>query len=212
MLRVVPPARNEPENISERQTFCIEAARWSEDQILFFDEAGFSLWNVRSRGRNLLGQIATIEVGSNSRGNNVTLTAAISPEFGLLHSMRKAGPINTGELTIFLIELIKHPILQSKSFLIICDNVAFHKTEQIKDVFAGNLVHHTLAFLPTYSPQLNRVESLFSKVKWYVNTHEKSSQATLFKLIDDSLKSVTMENCQGWYRQTLQYYISCALI
>ncbi len=46
---------------------------------IYLDEAGFNLAKTRSRGRNFIGQRATIQVPG-QRGANITMCAAISED------------------------------------------------------------------------------------------------------------------------------------
>lgn len=49
------------------------------------------------------------------------------------------------------------------SSVVVMDNAAFHKREDIKDSI--NNAGHTLEFLPTYSPDLNPIEHKWAQLK-----------------------------------------------
>ncbi|XP_038562264.1 uncharacterized protein LOC119893925 [Micropterus salmoides] len=110
-------------------------------EYLFLDEAGFNLQKRRQRGRNIIGQRAITEVPG-QRGGNITLCAAMGLE-GLVHRQAVLGSYNTQRLLTFLEELKDilldhqhHPGPEHPIYVIIWDNVRFHRTNQIR------VVHH----------------------------------------------------------------------
>ncbi|CAL9699122.1 unnamed protein product [Knipowitschia caucasica] len=68
--------------------------------LIYVDEAGFNLAKGRRRGRNRIGERATIDVPG-QRGGNITMCAAIS-ENGVLGHIPLLGPYNTQHLLAFL--------------------------------------------------------------------------------------------------------------
>lgn len=68
--------------------------------FIYLDEVGFNLAKGRRRGRNRIGQRATIDVPG-QRGGNITMCAAIS-ENGVLTHIPCLGPYNTQHLLTFL--------------------------------------------------------------------------------------------------------------
>jgi hypothetical protein len=65
-------------------------------ELIFINEAGFSLAKTRRRGRNIIGQRAIIEV-SGHIGGNVTICTAMSHN-GVLHCHARLGRYNTAHL------------------------------------------------------------------------------------------------------------------
>jgi transposase len=51
---------------------------------------------------------------------------------------------------------------------IILDNASIHKSSDLCTLFTGFGIE--LCFLPAYSPQLNPIEDVFSKWKYYIKT------------------------------------------
>ncbi|XP_019219489.1 uncharacterized protein LOC109203901 isoform X1 [Oreochromis niloticus] len=68
-------------------------------KYIFVDEAGFNLAKTRRRGRNLIGQRATIQVPG-QRGGNISMCAAIS-EDGVVGCRPVLGSYNTEHLIVF---------------------------------------------------------------------------------------------------------------
>lgn len=83
-------------------------------KFLFLDEAGFNLAKTRRRGRNFIGQRATIQVPG-QRGANITMCAAIS-EDGVVGRRPHIGSYNADLLVTFLDELYRADVFR-KLFL-----------------------------------------------------------------------------------------------
>lgn len=68
-------------------------------EYIFVDEAGFNLAKTRRRGRNLIGQRATIQVPG-QHGGNLSMCAAISDD-GVVGHRPVIGSYNTEHLMAF---------------------------------------------------------------------------------------------------------------
>ncbi|KAL0152528.1 hypothetical protein M9458_052251 [Cirrhinus mrigala] len=143
-------------------------------EYLFLDEAGFNLQKRRQRGCNIIGQRAITEVPG-QRGGNITLCAAMGSE-GLVHWHAVLGSYNTQRLLTFLEELRDilldrqqhHPGPAHHIYVIIWDNVRFHRTNQIREWFTTNSNQFLNVCLPPYSLFLNPIEEFFSSWRWKV--------------------------------------------
>ena len=69
-------------------------------KYVLFDEAGFNLNKKRRRGRNIIGERATVETAA-ERGGNITICAAMS-EDGFLYHEEVLGAFNSKRLLGFL--------------------------------------------------------------------------------------------------------------
>ena len=67
------------------------------------DECGFNIWTARRQGRALRGERAYRQVAG-QRGNNITITLAVSSTFGLIHHSMHIGGTNQGRFQAFLQE------------------------------------------------------------------------------------------------------------
>ncbi|RXN35104.1 hypothetical protein ROHU_003837 [Labeo rohita] len=143
-------------------------AEGAHHKFIFVDEAGFNLCKVRRRGRNIIGQRATVTVPG-QRGANITMCAAISND-GVLCHIPTIGPYNTERLITFL-DALKEILIPPEErgllrpgmtlYVIIWDNVAFHHSRLVNEWFAAQ-PRIMMQFLPAYSPFLNPVEEFFS--------------------------------------------------
>ena len=63
---------------------------------------------------------------------------------------------------------------QNRNSIVLMDNCSIHHLEDIKQLI--NSVGALLLFLPPYSPDLNPIEQCFSKVKYFLKSHEAIAQ------------------------------------
>ena len=135
-------------------------------EYIYIDEVGFNLVKRRRRGRNVIGQRAIVEVPG-QRGGNITMCAAMN-HHGILHRHAHLGAYNTAHLLAFLDGL--HDLLlppdqidgqQLIDYVVIWDNVSFHRAVQVREWFQDHS-QVTALFLPPYSPFPNAIEEFFS--------------------------------------------------
>lgn len=81
--------------------------------------------------------------------------------------------------------------------LVIMDNLSPHKGAPALALItqAGAEVR----FLPAYSPDLNPIEPMWSKVKTGLRTAEARTQASLLAAIAASLETITPQDARNWF-------------
>ena len=78
------------------------------------------------------------------------------------------------------------------------DNLSCHKTAEVERLIrsAGAAVR----YLPAYSPDLNPIEKLFSKLKAYLRKAAARTVDALYEALGDALRTVTDHDIAGWFR------------
>ena len=81
--------------------------------------------------------------------------------------------------------------------VVIMDNLSPHKDESTLALIrqAGAEV----LFLPAYSPDLNPIEKMWSKVKNFLRSAEARTQAALITAIGAALASITGQDAINWF-------------
>lgn len=81
--------------------------------------------------------------------------------------------------------------------IVIMDNLSAHKNEATlrKIKKAGAKVR----FLPAYSPDLNPIEKMWSKIKNQLRTSEARTIEDLTSAIASALSKVTPQDVRGWF-------------
>ena len=79
----------------------------------------------------------------------------------------------------------------------VMDNLRPHKSAET--LALTEAAGATGRFLPAYSPDLNPVEKMWSKIKASLRSAEARTPAELERAIDQALQSVTAQDAQGWF-------------
>jgi transposase len=81
--------------------------------------------------------------------------------------------------------------------VVIMDNLSPHKSELTHSWIAQ--AGAQVLFLPAYSPDLNPIEKMWSKVKACLRTAEARTQTALVQAVAAALKSVTPQDALHWF-------------
>ncbi|XP_061591431.1 uncharacterized protein LOC133456827 [Cololabis saira] len=177
------------------------------------DEAGFNLVKRRRRARNIIGQRAIVEVPGQRGGNN-TMGAAMN-HHGIVHRHAHLGAYNTDLLLAFLDGL--HNLLvppdhvydqQRVHFVVIWDNVSFHRAARVQEWFQDHQ-NVSVLYLPPYSPFLNPIEEFFSAWRWKVYERNTQTRVTLLQAMEEACADVSPESCQGFMRHSRRFFQRC---
>ncbi|XP_034152906.1 uncharacterized protein LOC114840851 [Esox lucius] len=191
------------------QTVLAFDAAAQQHEYIYIDEAGFNLAKTRRRGRNIIGQRAIVNIPG-QRGGNITMCAAIGGQ-GLLHHHATLGPYNTAHLLAFL-DALHAVVTQDRPgqpmFVVIWDNVSFHRAALVRDWFA-NHDHFMVLHLPPYSPFLNPIEEFFSAWRWKVYDRLPHVRVPLLRAMEEACGDIEVGSIHGWIRHTRRYFPRC---
>ena len=81
--------------------------------------------------------------------------------------------------------------------IVVMDNLSVHKSQKVEEII--NSCHAELRFLPPYSPDLNPIEKMWSKVKQILRGLMARAEESLFAAIGTALSQVTAADACGWY-------------
>lgn len=144
-----------------------------------------------------LGGARVVEHVPHGHWESTTMLAAIRLDGvipGACASFR--GAIN-GELFLNYVENQLAPSLR-RGDVVIMDNLASHKVKGVAE--AIHAADADLRYLPAYSPDLNPIEPMWSKVKALIRKAQARCEETLFQAIGHALRSVTTQDLQGFYK------------
>ena len=115
-----------------------------------------------------------------------------SPEydFAVAGSTASGGDARIKERQIIAIHLKPDSVL-------VMDNMKSHHAKAIKQLLEEAKVRY--AFLPPYSPDLNPIENLWSKVKALLRKFKPGNLETLPDAIQRAIRAVTPSDCSGWF-------------
>ena len=81
--------------------------------------------------------------------------------------------------------------------IVIMDNLSAHKRQATIDIIESTGAR--VRFLPPYSPDLNPIEKMWSKIKEFLRAAKARTKEFLYDAIAAALKTVTPEDTKGWF-------------
>lgn len=140
-------------------------AKAGEMVLAYADEAGFECVHPNRTAWTDQGQVHEIEA---TRGKRLNVIAAMLSTGEVLAA--KLWQATNGDAFVGFLKALVDKV-QGKPITVILDNASIHKSKEIQPLV--ELLKRrglTLYFLPPYSPELNRIERLWHKVKhtWLV--------------------------------------------
>lgn len=82
--------------------------------------------------------------------------------------------------------------------MVVADNLSAHKDKQTQELIRQAGAEFKL--LPAYSPDLNPIEQMWSKVKESLRAAKARSQEALYKALAQALDAITPDDARGWFR------------
>jgi transposase len=104
-------------------------------------------------------------------------------------------------------EYVRHVLIATlrPGDIVVLDNLAAHK-----DAEALDQIHAAGAevwFLPPYSPDLNPIEKMWSKIKEFLRAAKARTFEALLAAIADALKTISAQDACGWFESC--GYMTC---
>jgi transposase len=89
------------------------------------------------------------------------------------------------------------PLWDITGDVVVMDNLSAHKNQETIDLIES--AGAQLWFLPPYSPDLNPIEKMWSKVKSILRTLKARTEESLINAIAKALEAVTANDAKGWF-------------
>jgi transposase len=160
-----------------------ERAEAGEIEVAYLDEVGFSTVHPNRSAWTPVGECHLIEA---RRGKRLNVLGALCSS-GEFISARLWCCVNS-DLFVGFLGLLKQRV--AKPLTVVLDNASFHKSKATRHIveYLEKLGVH-LYFLPAYSPELNRIERLWHKIKhtWMEVKHrtEEMLEADVLHILDN---------------------------
>ena len=148
---------------------------------------------TRLRGRALRGQRVHASA-PHGHWHTTTMISSIRLD-GTTAAMAIGAPTDT-EVFATCVRRVLCPTLRAGD-IVIMDNLRPHKNEGTLALIAA--AGATVLFLPAYSPDLNPIEKMWSKIKALLRGAQARTRETLIKAIAAALQTVTPKDAIGWF-------------
>ena len=163
-------------------------------KLVFIDESGAKTNMTRLYGRAKNGARA-VDFTPGGHWNTTTMISSVRLD-GSTAPMVVNGATNTEVFKVY-VETFLLPTL-NKGDVVILDNLSAHKGNEIRELIES--VGAELWFLPPYSPDLNPIEKMWSKVKSILRKLKARTEAELITAIAQALNHVTPQDVKGWFK------------
>jgi transposase len=177
-----------------REAWVAQQRHLGSQRLVFIDESGARTNMTRLRGRAREGARV---MGRAPQGHWCTTTMIGSIRVdGVSACMAVDGATDQDVFREYVRQVLV-PTLRPKD-IVVLDNLAPHRDAQAVDLIekAGAEVR----FLPPYSPDLNPIEKMWSKVKAFLRAAKARTQQDLYDAIGAALEAVTPQDAEGWFR------------
>jgi len=161
--------------------------------LIFLDESGAKTNLTRLRGRAPKGERVHASAPC-GHWHTTTMISSIRLD-GSTACMAIEGATDTEVFQTYVREVLC-PTLREGD-LVVMDNLSPHKNDQTLALIA--LAGAGVLFLPAYSPDLNPIEKMWSKVKNHLRSAEARTQETLIAAIGLALRTVTPQDALNWF-------------
>ena len=81
--------------------------------------------------------------------------------------------------------------------VVIMDNLSAHRIARVSQLLQS--AGHSLLYLPPYSPDLNPIEQMWSKVKNILRTLKARTFDELTEAVRIAISKITAQNCRGYF-------------
>jgi transposase len=186
--------QNRPDVREARETWKTKKAMEDSTRFVFIDESGISTGMTRLYGRGEVGE-RVFDYVPDTRFESVTILSSLRLD-GTTEALMFEGALN-GEMFISYMKNCLAPTLKEGD-VIIMDNLSSHKVKGLEEVVKERGAR--IEYLPPYSPDLNPVENMWSKVKTYLRQVKERYKDVLIDAVGAALRTVSTQDAQGWFK------------
>lgn len=193
--------QDRPEVQSQRQAWRQQTIEVDPTRLVFLDESGARTNMTRSYGRCFGGQ-RLVDCTPHVHWRTTTMLSSMRLD-GTTAAMVVDGATDRAVFQAYVDDVLA-PSLRPGD-IVVMDNLAPHKTPQVQAAIEARGA--SVRYLPPYSPDLNPIEKMWSKVKSLLRKIKARTFDTLVDAIAQALEAVTASDAKGWfkscgYRQT----------
>lgn len=190
--------QDSPRVQAQRQQFRQKLAEVDPEHLVFVDETGANTSMQRTHGRAPRGQ--RVHASVPGAWESLTLLVGLRPG-GVVAPVAVPGPVD-GDVFQGYVEQTLVPQLRAGD-VVLLDHLQPHQRPGVRAAIEA--VGARLELLPVYSPDLNPIEEMFSKVKSVVRSVAARTTETVIQAMGEALRLVTQSDILGWFRDRCSY-------
>jgi transposase len=178
-----------------------ERTEWKENQLaldgtrlVLLDETGANTHMTRTRGRSPRGERCRAWVPG-GHWKTTTFLAALRVD-GITAPMVLDGPMHKEAFLAYVREFLA-PTLRPGD-IVLADNLSSHKNEKVREEIEARGA--TILYLPPYSPDLNPIEMVVSKLKAMLRKAARRTSDALWNEIGYLLDTFSPYECAHYFK------------
>lgn len=180
----------------EREAWRKKTKRVDPSRYIFLDEANAKTTMSRLYGRAPRGERVE-EYIHDCRWESTTMLAGLCWT-GSGPCLTYSGGTDIPTMLTYVQRLLL-PVL-GPEHIVVMDNLTSHKNAEV--IAAIESTGAQVWLLPRYSPDLNPIERMWSKVKAYLRKVAARTQEDLITAIRDALAAITPQDAQNWAKHS----------
>jgi transposase len=163
-------------------------------RFVFLDESGAKTNMTRLYGR-VFGGERLVDTAPHGHWCSTTILSSIRLD-GSTAAMVIEGATDTSVFSAYVDRVLIPSLCPGD--IVVLDNLAPHKRPEIRQALERSGVK--VWYLPPYSPDLNPIEKMWSKIKTYLRKAKARTQEALLREIAKALRTITPSDAAGWFR------------
>jgi len=176
-----------------REAWRVDQPGLNAAHLVFLDETGLSTNMTRTRGRSAKG-VRCVASAPHGHWKTTTFIAGLR-EGGITAPWLLDGPMD-GEAFLVYVREVLCPTLSADDIAIL-DNLSSHKVTGVCQAIEATGA--TVRYLPPYSPDLNPIEKLFSKIKAHLRKAEHRKVDELWAEVGSIIQTVQPSECANYF-------------
>jgi transposase len=180
----------------KRRNFQRKVGKLDPRKFVFIDEMGANINLSRRYARAPSGERVEEALPCNTPAN-VSVVGALGAR-QLLAACSVEGAFDGEAFAAFIEQVIVPQLRPGQTVLM--DNGPTHQSPRIESAIRSSGA--TLLNLPAYSPDLDPMESCWSKVKNYLRKEKARTVEALHRAIASGMELVTAEDIRGWFKHS----------
>lgn len=191
---LIASEQDRPDVADQRTEWFAQQTDLEPSRLVFIDETWVKTNMTRPRGRAPRGERLLDKV-PHGHWKTTTFLAALRCS-GLTAPLVIDGGIN-GALFLKWVKQELVPTLHEGD-IVVMDNLSSHKVAGVQEAIAA--AGARVMFLPPYSPDLNPIETVFSKFKWIIRSMKERTIEALWTACGKVSELFSEEECRRHFR------------
>ena len=187
------PSRSVPDVQEKRRTWNETISGINAEHLVFFAESGINTNLTRLYAHTLRWKRAVDSAPLNTP-TSTTVLSSIRLDGTTISTTYQGG--TTAERFREYVENLLIPSLK-KEDLVVMDNMRSHHAKIVTEYLDKAGISY--AYLPPYSPDLNPIEKMWSKMKAFLRKQKVRVASELSEAVKRALETVSLSDCIGWF-------------